>query len=260
MMHRLNRHRVASGTKPVKTQHGLTLIEIMVAMTIGLIILIGVGTVFLSSLRTYRIQEDSARLQESGRYALEAIGRSVRQAGFSNMPISGDMFAGFAGVPVNGTNAATDTITLQYDGLAGDRDCEGTQLAVNAVVTETYSLNANNELVCDGIDAGNAAQPLVGNVFDMQILYGIDTNTDQSVDQYQAAPGNWNQVRSARVCVLVRSDNNVNDVPQRYLNCGGALGTAGGGAAFTNAAAGDNFLYRAFVATFNLRNRVNIVP
>lgn len=242
-------------------QHGLSLVELMIAITLGLIILFAVIAVYTGSRQSFRMQEENARLQESGRFALEIVGRSARQAGFWNMPINPVATAtGFGGVPINGTNGATDTITVQYDGLAGDRDCEGTVLAANAVVTEVYSINANNELVCDGIDANAAASPLVGNVEDMQILYGSDTTGDQSANRYQAVPADWNRVVSVRVCLQMRSTNNVNAAPQRFLNCGGALGTAAGAAAFTNAAAGDSTLRRAFVATFNLRNRVNNVP
>ena len=262
-------------------QSGLTLVELLIAMALGLLVLLAIVSLYVGSRQTFRIQEDSARLQETGRYAIETLGRSIRQAGFWNMPINPVSTAtGFGGVAINGTNGATDTVTVQYDVLVGDRDCEGTVIdaalftAIGGVVTETYSLNGNNltcslngnnrvcELVCEGVDADAAASPLVSDVEDLQVLYGLNTDNDprQSVDQYQATPANWAQVVSARVCIQARSANNVNNGPQRFLNCGGALGTAAGAAAFTNAAAGDNTLRRAFVATFNLRNRVSSVP
>lgn len=249
-------------------QSGLTLVELLIAMALGLLVLLAVVSLYVGSRQTFRIQEDSARLQETGRYAIETLGRSIRQAGFWNMPINPVSTAtAFGGVAINGTNGVTDTVTVQYDVLVGDRDCEGTVIdaalftAIGGVVTETYSLNGNN-LVCEGVDADAAASPLVSDVEDLQVLYGLNTDNDprQSVDQYQATPANWAQVVSARVCIQARSANNVNNGPQRFLNCGGALGTAAGAAAFTNAAAGDNTLRRAFVATFNLRNRVSSVP
>lgn len=244
------------------------MVELLIAMALGLLVLLAIVSLYVGSRQTFRIQEDSARLQETGRYAIETLGRSIRQAGFWNMPINPVSTAtGFGGVAINGTNGATDTVTVQYDVLVGDRDCEGTVIdaalftAIGGVVTETYSLNGNN-LVCEGVDADAAASPLVSDVEDLQVLYGLNTDNDprQSVDQYQATPANWAQVVSARVCIQARSANNVNNGPQRFLNCGGALGTAAGAAAFTNAAAGDNTLRRAFVATFNLRNRVSSVP
>jgi len=110
-------------------------------------------------------------------------------------------------------------------------------------------------------------QTLISDVEDFQVIYGIDTTGgDQSADQYVAAPSaaQWPLVVTARICVLVRSANNgLTAAPQRFLNCAGALGTApatlaGGG--LTDAGAGDLRLRRSFVATYNLRNRINATP
>lgn len=260
------------GSKPLSVlrwhrhvpQQGLTMVELLVAMTLGLVILLAIGSVYLGSRATYRIQEDNARLQETGRYALEVLGRSVRQAGYWNIPISpvsnATAFGGTAITGTDGASGASDTVTVQYDGLAGDRDCEGNTLAANAIVQDAYRLNGN-DLQCDGnADSTVDPQTLVSDIEDVQILYGIDTNNDQSVDQYVAAPADWNQVYSARVCVLARSPNSVNNAPQRFLNCRGALGISTGTAAFTTAGAGDLRLRRVFVATYSLRNRITNLP
>lgn len=251
-----------AGTRP--GQAGFSLVEMLVAMALGLLILLAIASIYVGSRQTFRMQDDNARLQETGRYALEVLGRSIRQAGFWNMPISPVATAtAFGGTAITGTNGAAgaaDTLTVQYDGLTGDRDCEGNALAANAVVQDAYRLN-NSELQCDGNADGTVDhQALVSDIEDVQILYGIDTNNDQSADQYSALPANWNQVVSARVCVQARSANSVNSAPQRFLNCGGALGTASGAAAFTTAGANDLRLRRVFVATYNLRNRVTNVP
>ena len=247
------------------SQRGVTLVEMMVAMALGLLILLAVSSIYIGSRQTFRLQDDNARLQETGRYALEVMGRSIRQAGFWNMPINpvatATGFGGTAITGVNGAGSAADTVTVQYDGLTNDRDCEGNALGANAVVQDAYRLN-NNELQCDGNADGTVDhQALVADIEDVQILYGIgDPNTDQSARQYVTTPANWAQVFSARVCVQARSPNSVNNAPQRFLNCGGALGTLTGAAAFTTAGAGDLRLRRTFVATYNLRNRVTNVP
>lgn len=245
-------------------QLGLTLVEMMVAMALGLLILLAVSSIYIGSRQTFRMQDDNARLQETGRYALEVLGRSVRQAGFWNMPINPVATAtAFGGTPitgVNGAGSAPDTVTVQYDGLTGDRDCEGNVLAANAIVQDAFRLD-NSELQCDGNADGTVDhQALVSDIEDVQILYGIDTTNDQSADRYVATPANWAQVVSARVCVQARSANSVNNRPQTFLNCGGALGTATGAAAVTAAGANDFRLRRTFVATYNLRNRVTNVP
>lgn len=63
-------------------QKGLTLIEIMVALTVSLILLAGVIQIFISNKQTYRMQDASARVQESGRFAGFFLGSDIRMAGF----------------------------------------------------------------------------------------------------------------------------------------------------------------------------------
>ena len=63
-------------------QRGLTLIELMVALVVGLILTGGVIQIFISSQETYRFQESLSRIQETGRYATETIARDLRGVGF----------------------------------------------------------------------------------------------------------------------------------------------------------------------------------
>lgn len=65
-----------------RSQCGLTLIELMVAIVIGLILTAGVIQIFLGSHQTYRFQEELSRIQENGRFALETLARDVRNADF----------------------------------------------------------------------------------------------------------------------------------------------------------------------------------
>lgn len=248
-----NRRRM---TRCGASQKGISLVEIMVAMTVGLVVLFAVVSVYVGSRQTFRSQEDNARLQETGRYALEMIGRSVRLSGWSNVstlasvsPFSGDAIGG-----EDGAGPAPDTLQLQFDALAGQAEC-GIPLAADALATETYSLDGN-ALQCNG-------QALVSDIEDLQVLYGIDTDNDQTVNRFVkasalAGPGDWNQVRAVRVCILAFSENLVTNTSQSYLNCDGALGVASGSDAFT--AAGDRRLRRAFVATYGLRNRLTSIP
>ncbi|GKS68895.1 type IV pilus assembly protein PilW [Nitrosomonas sp. PY1] len=235
---------------------GFSLVELMVAMTIGLVLLLVIGTVFVSSRQTFNEQENQARLQESGRFALEIIGRSVKQAGHVEIPFSG-FKAEFEGTVINGTNGsgnAADTITLQFEGTLGDSDCETTDVTVaGEVIQNHFSIDvANAELQCDG-NLPNApgvpstGRALLSNVEDLQVSYGIDTNTDQSVDQYVDLPGDWEQVITARICVLVRSEKTNIVTVGNYLDCNGN----------SVAIPADRRLRRTFTATFNLRNRIN---
>jgi len=63
-------------------QSGLSLVELMVAVTIGLVLLTGVLQIYLGSKQTYRMQDALSRLQENGRIAIEMLQRDIRPAGY----------------------------------------------------------------------------------------------------------------------------------------------------------------------------------
>jgi type IV pilus assembly protein PilW len=63
-------------------QKGFSLVEMMVAITLGLILLAGVLSIFFSSRVTYSSNERTARLQENGRVALDLVTHDLRSAGY----------------------------------------------------------------------------------------------------------------------------------------------------------------------------------
>src|SRR4030095_10491485 len=59
---------------------GLSLIELMVALTIGSLLIIGAVTVYVQSRSTYRINETVSRMQENARYAMSLLEPDIRLA------------------------------------------------------------------------------------------------------------------------------------------------------------------------------------
>ena len=64
-------------------QRGVSLVELMIALLLGLFLMIGVIQVFVSSKSTYTAQESLSRLQEAGRHVNALITRDIRMAGYS---------------------------------------------------------------------------------------------------------------------------------------------------------------------------------
>lgn len=62
-------------------QKGISLVELMVAMALGMVLTLGVTQVFLGSSKTYRTTEAVAYLQENLRYSLARISADIRMAG-----------------------------------------------------------------------------------------------------------------------------------------------------------------------------------
>ena len=63
-------------------QRGLSLVELMVALTIGLMILSAATTIMVTSKITYTTQDSLARLQENARFAIHLVSRDIRMAGY----------------------------------------------------------------------------------------------------------------------------------------------------------------------------------
>lgn len=64
----------------VDQQRGVSLVELMIAMALGLLVLAAVVQLFIGSRQTYSATEGVARMQETGRFALEFIKPNLRQA------------------------------------------------------------------------------------------------------------------------------------------------------------------------------------
>ena len=64
-------------------QKGFSIIELMVAMVIGLVLMAGAISIFFSSRVTFSTNEHMARLQENGRVALDLVTHDIRSAGYS---------------------------------------------------------------------------------------------------------------------------------------------------------------------------------
>jgi type IV pilus assembly protein PilW len=266
---------------PLSRQSGISLIELMVGMTLSLVLLVSIGYLFAGSRQSYRSQEQSARMQETGRFALDVIAYSLRQAGTPEVAVAppSNLKLAFAGVPLTGTDGGAgvpDTITVEYDavyesGATGytERDCEGQSFSQSgARVRNAFTLDNDPndadgriELECAGqviaadgtVKKGGSkpvAVPFVTDVEDLQFSYGIDTNSDGSVDQYVDLPADFGydfgQAVAVRACVVVRSETGVGALNQPYIGCDGQR-------VIPNA--NDTRVRRAFVETIVLRTR-----
>ncbi|HIE0125956.1 MULTISPECIES: PilW family protein [Stenotrophomonas] len=86
---------------------GISLIETMIAMVIGLVLMLGVVQVFLASRAASRLAEGNARAQENGRFALEFLQRDIRMAGHFGCVNDQAHFVRGEGDPVIDTGAIT---------------------------------------------------------------------------------------------------------------------------------------------------------
>jgi type IV pilus assembly protein PilW len=90
----------------VRKQRGFGLVELMVACTVGVIILGVIGSVYDNTKQVARVNDTISRLQENGRFAVQLLDRDVRMAGFR----------GCGGVTIAPVNVLdTTSYFYQYD-------------------------------------------------------------------------------------------------------------------------------------------------
>jgi type IV pilus assembly protein PilW len=84
----------------MRRQHGMTLIELMVAMSIGLFLTGGALYIYSQSKNTYRASDSLSRLQESARFALDTIEPDIRLARYWGLNAEPAMVTVPAGISV----------------------------------------------------------------------------------------------------------------------------------------------------------------
>ena len=66
----------------LRRQAGLSLVEMMIALTIGFMIIAGVGYLYLGSRQAFRTQDSLTAIQENARFALATMSHDIRMAGY----------------------------------------------------------------------------------------------------------------------------------------------------------------------------------
>jgi type IV pilus assembly protein PilW len=275
----------------LRGQSGFSLIELMVAMAVGLIISAGAAALFANTILSTKTLNNASQIQESGNYVTQLLGRHLRMAGYvdwlSNNNNIGVMTNSADNAPlynlekhtvlastttpismfdvaypnqhalhgcVDGyttpsalstiTCAAQDqglknSITLSYQvksspsegssatlpndfrnqrGMNGD--CNNQSTREDYAVNRFYINTANNTLMCAGSGSPKQPQPIISNVEQFVVTYGVaQTNSVSSnalthdlsiaeyktADQIQAA-NEWGNVISAKLCVLIAGE------------------------------------------------------
>lgn len=268
-----------------KKQQGLSIVELMVALAVGMVLIAGILQVFLSSKNTYAVNEAMSRVQENGRFALEFISRSARQAGYIDP--NNKVNRPYAIIPegircdldsnacsTNGTGLLADSVSFAFQppvNASGDRvDCIGSTDSVDAqdkIIINKFFIKSENEagatLSCQrrvldkNLNLLAAAKyfedaSLVEGIDKIQIQYGISTTTSEldskSVNKYVGADKvtDWNSVLAIRIAVLANSGIELNPAPiQKEFYLFDA-----GPYVFPN----DRKLRQVFTTTVNLRN------
>lgn len=214
----------------IASQRGIGLIEVMIALTIGLVLLIGVAQYFVSMRQTATSAQQMSAVQNQQRMAMYFMHVAVAGAGFNPDPFTTDavtQFPSSATFPTagqaligSGTNAGTypaAVLSVRFTASTvtggAEQGCSPNLIAGN-VYTDEFSV-ANGYLVCKEINntAGTAQtiNNLIGDpvnkVLGMKVMYGVDAQNTFSAQQYLSAAevtagSFWGNVMTAEVTLF----------------------------------------------------------
>jgi type IV pilus assembly protein PilW len=209
-------------------QFGFSIVELMVAITIALFIIGAVASIYLNMRNTFTSQDSLSQLQDSERLAITMLTTTVQSAGYFVNPLTTTAITALPAVTViradktqsafeagqavvgdgdgTGIGSGSDTLAVQYqtalnDGLMNCQGATNTKTAL-LVSVNSFAVNANNELTCT-VGTGSP-EVLASNIYQMKVLYGVDTDADGSMDTYMPASGVtaadiWTNVYTAQV-------------------------------------------------------------
>lgn len=194
-----------------KSIFGVTLVELMIAIVISSIVALGIGSVYTSSKRSYKLQEEFSRLQENGRFAMNYVARFIRSAGYSGCSSALDNMyndinstdvelyfqTGLEGYEANGTAPNQSGTTLTYDPDVSTTPGNFTTLLSTGVTVNINPATLTNLGVLPGSDiiiARNAADSGVEIVENNKsanfVINWVSTDTDACIIVDPADPTN----------------------------------------------------------------------
>jgi type IV pilus assembly protein PilW len=223
----------------IRYHRGFTLIEILIALLIGLFLLGALLTIVQANRTVFGNQNQLAQLQDSERMAMTMMADVIQSAGYFPDPTANTLSGSLAatapfaiGQSIWGSYSAAapgDQLSVRYMTKGGDGilNCSG-QSNQGAPTTTTLYVNSfqvsnTNELVCN---MNGTAYNLVKGVTNLSILYGVkasagtagnNVDTYMNADQVTAA-NLWGSVISALVQLTFTNPMYVASQPTTQFN------------------------------------------
>ncbi len=166
-----------STRKSLRGQRGFTIIEMMIALILGLIVVSAVVNMYVGSTRSATFTRGLQTMQENGRYGVSVLQRGFRLAGYSPE----DSLV----VPVNISNSSDDAVTVV---MRRSFDCNGNNTASApspGFAENTYAFNATDgTITCEGNTTAAVPMTIVEGVDSFRVLYGLDTDDDSVPERF----------------------------------------------------------------------------
>lgn len=139
---------------------GLSLVELLVAIVVSSILLAGVGNIYISNKISYLVTEESSRMQENARYALNIMSENIRMAGYRGCDSETTRFAN----TLNGSPAWLEPGIKGYEGGADIFPPEFSASATGSTDAITIVRgDSEDSFIIDSHNPSSAVIQLTGN-------------------------------------------------------------------------------------------------
>ena len=147
--------------KSVENQIGFTLVELIVAMGIGMAMIAAVTTTFTSQTRFYDSQEQINEMQQNARGAMDVIARELKVAGYKNNNGTAPI-----GLTASGVNYDTSNLVIQAD-LDGNNTIDTGSGSLENI---SYSFDSANRRIKRRLGTA-ASDVLAENITNFTFIY-----------------------------------------------------------------------------------------
>ena len=247
---------------PTLAQHGYTLPELLIGLTLGLLVIAAATASYATSAHTWRAMAAADAVHVNARVALRNIREQVLMVGavyllpssntdHFSVEVSPSEDVGQAAVAgINGSKYV-ESLTLGHWHALDAADCQGNTHSSHSSVRNDYKLNTNKELSCKDLNlVGSTYQALAEGVEDFQLRYAQANPNIQTI-QWKTADqvSDMAQVLAIEVCVRVASVAAVHNISSNASETGCQGETL----------PVDGRMRRVFKRIITLRNRVGVM-
>lgn len=229
----MNENPTSSAIKIRPFIKGISLVELLVAMMLGLVLTGGLLQLSVSHKTGYSFQKSQTGNQENMRFAFYYLETLISRAGYMTEPQNSEtaifgplsatsQCAAFVSGQVIANNLEGTGVCIRYQRAdTTETDCQGNTIAsASAFITRIFRNATTGQLMCGA--QGATATVLVDGVEGLQLSYGISTNPDllgKSIEAYVSTPTTasmWRDVVAVRLAVLGSRETSVQNFTPSY--------------------------------------------
>lgn len=224
-------------------QRGLTIVELMIALSLGIVLVTGVITLSITVNRSVDLSDGLSRNQENGRFTMDYLTRYIRKAGFSDDSLNDLPPVFVAGGstrrnaictvddacseddrsrdPDDGDDISGDKISIPFYASEETTTCTGEIVSGSQTFVNVFWVNSTRQLLCRVFNASTASwhsdrnSTIINGVENLQVQLGMasepssrDTARYVSIDRVSS---DIDLIRSIRISIMVSSQDPLDD-------------------------------------------------